>query len=158
MVRKGGDLGSDEINVGHCAWPCSITTEVGGLKPIGIKVAIEIFFSSILSSEAEENDQYDDEETNSTSDHATSDGSHIRTRTRSATRVWGLCREDELGGTNCLCLDLAILIGGPGYRNKTCERTADAENKGAYTIVVLKTKVEVVRFGARDVVGVPSRV
>lgn len=76
MVVERGDFGPDEINVGQRAWPGSTTSETLRVKPIRIKVPIEVFW--LLSSfEAEENDQYESEDTNGTTDDTASDSAHI---------------------------------------------------------------------------------
>lgn len=76
VVEWGDDFGPDEINVGQRAWPGSTTSETLRVKPIGIKVSIEVLWS-LSSLEAEENDQDESEDANGTSDDTTSDSAHI---------------------------------------------------------------------------------
>lgn len=77
VVERGDSFGPDEINVGQWAWPGSTTPETLRIKPIGIKVSIEVVVSRLPSFEAEENDQYESEDANGTSDDTASDGTHI---------------------------------------------------------------------------------
>ena len=111
LMNVGSDFCANEIDVGHCTRPGSISTEALRVKPIGVKVSIEILRSLATFEEAED-DQYEGEDGKDTSDDTTGDGAHVGTRTRSAIIARRCGRESELGGTNGLSLYLAIRISG----------------------------------------------
>jgi hypothetical protein len=113
LICERGDFGPDQIDVGHCAWPGSAPTETLRFEHVWIEVPVEIIFCSFASPEDEENDQYDGEDGNGTPDDTTSNGGYVRARRRCASRASRVRREDELGGTDRLRLDLTILISGP---------------------------------------------
>lgn len=53
--ERGDDFCPLEINVAHSTWPSSVATRAFRVKPIWIKVAIEVV-CSLASFEAEENE------------------------------------------------------------------------------------------------------
>ena len=142
-VLEGSNLSPNEIDVGHRTWPRSVSTEPFRVEPVGIKVSVKVILS-FAPSEEEENENYDGEETDGTSDDTTGDGRGIRSRRRRSTRVLRLRRGDELGGLHCLRLDLAVRISGPSVERKASGAVLDSETKNeTYTTTVLKTDVEV---------------
>lgn len=118
-VLVGSNLGSNQIDVGHCTWPCGIPTEPLRVEPVRIKVSVEIF-TSLASSEDEKDEQYEGEDTDGTSDDTTGDGAGVRRGPTAA--ALGLGGEDELGGPHCLRLDMPVRVGGSGnHVGKTCQ-------------------------------------
>lgn len=75
--ERGDDFRPVEIKVVHGTWPSSVTTGALRVKPVGVKVAIEVF-CLLASFEAEEDEQNKGEDRNSTAHDATGDGAHIR--------------------------------------------------------------------------------
>lgn len=153
MVLERSNLGSNQINVGHCTWSRGASTEPFGVEPVGIKVSVKLIFL-LASSEDEEHDHDDCEKADGTSDDTAGDGRSIRSR--SITRALGLCGDDELGGPHCLGFDLAILISGPRNRveKKRLAIVPDlGTRKGVYRMTVLKTTVEVDEPGPEVVEG-----
>jgi len=157
MVLERSNLGSNQINVGHCTRSCSASTEPFRVEPVGIEVSVEVCVKLIFllaSSEDEEHDHDDGKKTEGTSDNTAGDGRGIRRR--SATRCLGLGGDDELGGPHCLGFDLAILIGGPRnhVEKKRLAIVPDREiREGVYKMTVLKTTVEVDKTGPEVVEG-----
>jgi len=76
VILERSNLGSNQINVGHRAWPRSAPTEAFRVEPVGIKVSIELIFS-LAPFEDEENHDYEGEDTDGTPGDATGDGSDI---------------------------------------------------------------------------------
>jgi len=78
IVLERSDLGSHQINVGHCTWPGGASTKSLRFEAVWVKVSVEVIhFFSLASSEEEENDNYEDEDTDGTSDNATGDGPNV---------------------------------------------------------------------------------
>jgi len=77
MVLERSNLGSNQINIGHCAWPRGASPEPFRVEPVRIKVSIKLILL-LASSENEENDHYDGEKTKGTSDDAAGDGRGVR--------------------------------------------------------------------------------
>jgi hypothetical protein len=128
LVRS--NLGSNQIDVERCTWPRSVPTEPFRVESVKVEVSVKLIFS-LASSEDEGTDYYGGENTDGTSDdNITGDGRGIQGQ--STIRGLRLCREDELGGSRWLRLDLAVRVSGSGNRvgKKASATVPDSETKG----------------------------
>ena len=120
LVRS--NLGSNQIDMGHCTWPRGAPTEPLGVEPVWIKVSVKLIFS-LVPSEEEKDDHDEGKDTDGTSNNTTGDSGSIRRRPSTTTAI-RRGREDELGGPHCLRLDLTVRVSGSGNHVKNKKRVS----------------------------------